>query len=115
MAEAALAYLAEAAFAIGAAETGAFLTMYSAEIIVAAQVAGTVASVYNMRQQQRAAEQDAKDKYNASLRDRVFQLMQVTAWIDQCTLVGFGTPEERAILLQRRDRDDRRLKRRLRV
>ena len=70
MAEAALAYLADAAIAAGMMETGAFLTVYSAEIIVAAQVAGVAASVYTMRAQQRAAENAAKDAYNASLRDR---------------------------------------------
>jgi hypothetical protein len=41
------------------------------------------------------------------LRDSGFQFVEITAWVNQSALVRLRAPKQRAILLQRRDGNDR--------
>lgn len=50
-------------------------------------------------------------KLHPRLRHRSLQLVEISTRIDQRALVGFGTPEERAILRKWSDRNDRRFER----
>lgn len=59
-------------------EIGATLIMYSAEAAAAIEVAATVASIWNVRDQQRKALNSQKDAYNASLRDRYVMVRGAT-------------------------------------
>lgn len=81
MAEEAVAYILEA---VGyAAEDAA---AYAATIVEYGGYALTAASIYTTREQQMAAEQRAKDAYNASLRDRY--IMQRSATQQRSMVLG---------------------------
>lgn len=67
MAEAVVAYVAEAVIAEGYITAGYAIMAYGATVI---QFMGLVGSIYAMRQQQKKAEEAAKAQYNASLKDR---------------------------------------------